>query len=151
MLIVDTREHEVAVTPILQAFTDMGMEWTRRKLDVGDYMFDDKPTLVIDRKQSLQEVCSNVCQQHRRFVAELDRAKENGIRLIILVAEQGVAHLEDVKAWKNPRRFFSKGALTGEKLYKIMSSIEVRHACEFRFCKPEQIPAEIIRILREEA
>ena len=148
-IIVDTREHENAVEPILQAFTDAGHEYIRQKLDVGDYMDSENETLSIDRKQNMSEVCSNVCQQHARFIRELDRAKEQGIRLIILVADERITSLDDVQTWLNPRRLVSKGAIKGDKLYKMLSTIETRHGCEFRFCKPSAVPETIVNILSE--
>lgn len=65
----------------------------------------DNPRLIIDRKQNLQELCGNVCQQHERFKKELIRAIDAGIRLVILV-EHGpdIQSLEDVWFWKNPRK-----------------------------------------------
>ena len=81
------------------------------------------------------------------FVEELDRAKMLGIELVILCEEGGILNLEDVKHWKNPRLYRSPKALTGEKLYKILKSIEERHGCRFLFCTKEEAGRRIIEIL----
>ena len=81
-----------------------GIEIIRTKLLVGDYMSLDNPRLIIDRKQNLSELCSNVCQGHERFTNEIKRAIDNEIRLVFLV-EHGsdITCLEDVIFWENPR------------------------------------------------
>ena len=45
---------------ILEEFDRQGVKHPISKLMVGDYMNYDNPRLIIDRKQSLLEVCSNV-------------------------------------------------------------------------------------------
>jgi endonuclease/exonuclease/phosphatase family metal-dependent hydrolase len=78
---VDSREHQHAIQDILTEFNKQGVKHYTSKLFVGDYMSLDNPRLVIDRKQNLHELCGNVCQQHERFRAEMQRAKENGIKI----------------------------------------------------------------------
>jgi hypothetical protein len=103
---VDSREKARAITKIIAEFERQGIKYYISKLWTGDYMSLDNPRLIIDRKQSLSETCSNVCQQHVRFRKELVRANEMGIKLIILVEHGGnIKSLEDVKSWINPRIF----------------------------------------------
>jgi hypothetical protein len=65
----------------------------------------DNPRLIIDRKQNLTELCGNCCQQHKRFKAELVRAQEMNIHLIILCEHGGkITSLDAVKDWINPRQ-----------------------------------------------
>ena len=71
---IDTREHDDAVKNIKQYFTDNGILFFDSKLFVGDYMSLDNARFCIDRKQSLLEICQNVCQDHDRFARELERA-----------------------------------------------------------------------------
>ena len=73
---VDSREKARAIKSILSEFDTQGVKYYISKLWAGDYMSLDNPRLIIDRKQNLTEVCSNVCQQHERFKAELVRAQE---------------------------------------------------------------------------
>lgn len=78
---IDTREKQRAIRKILKTFDDNGVKHFSSKLLVGDYMSLDNPRLIIDRKQNLQELCGNVCQQHERFKRELLKAINAGIQL----------------------------------------------------------------------
>ena len=71
---IDSREKARAIKKIVQTFDKEGINYFSSKLLVGDYMSLDNPRLIIDRKQNLQELCGNVCQQHERFRNELIRA-----------------------------------------------------------------------------
>ena len=84
-IMIDTREKQHAIKRILSEFEKHGIQSISSKLYVGDYMSLDNPRLIIDRKQNLQELCGNVCQQHERFKRELLKAIQAGIQLVILV------------------------------------------------------------------
>ena len=145
---VDTREKPQAIGKILKQFDELGIKHFSSKLYVGDYVSLENPMLVIDRKADLQEICGNVCQQHARFVGELDRAIEVGIHLIILCTHSPqIRCIDDVAGWVNPRLKTSPKALTGEKLAKMLKSIERRHGCEFRFCSRADAGFVIANIL----
>ena len=101
---VDSREKARAITKIIEEFGKQEIKWYVSKLYVGDYVSLDNPRLVIDRKQSLIEVCGNMCQQHKRFVNELKRAQDAGIQMVILVEHSPyIRSVDDVEKWKNPR------------------------------------------------
>ena len=103
---IDSREKARAIQKIVEEFDRHGIKHPVSKLMVGDYMNYDNPRLIIDRKQNLTELCSNVCQDHARFRRELLLAKENDIQLIILVEHgKGISQLSDVIWWENPRRW----------------------------------------------
>lgn len=105
-IIIDSREKARAIQKIIKEFDYQGVKYAVSKLFVGDYQSLDNARVCIDRKQSLTELCGNLCQQHKRFKAELVRAKEMNIQLIILVEHGGnIKSLEDVKSWINPRQF----------------------------------------------
>ena len=158
---VDTREKAKAIQKILQEFNRQNITQIFSKLYVGDYMNYDNPRLVIDRKQNLAELCGNVCQQHKRFRDELLRAQENGIKLIILCEHGGqIRTLEDVHKWQNPRRKqriynptagrwveYETNAMTGEKLQKVLTTMQEKYGCEFLFCSKENTGKQIIEIL----
>lgn len=148
-IIIDTREKPQAIGKILKQFEEAEIKTIRSKLFVGDYQSLDNGRLVIDRKQNLQELCGNVCQQHERFVNELYRAKEHGIKLIILCEHSPqIKCLEDVRGWVNPRLRTSPKAMTGEKLYKILSTLSVRYRVDFVFCGKHETGKKIIELLR---
>ena len=102
---IDSREKARAIRVIVEEFDRRGVDHFVSKLYVGDYMNYDNPRLIIDRKQNLTELCSNVCQGHSRFRNEILRAQEHGIQMIILCEHgKGIEQLEDVIWWDNPRR-----------------------------------------------
>ncbi len=160
---VDTREHAKEWERIKGQFDALGVQYFRSKMYVGDYQSLDNPRLVIDRKKDLQEICGNVCQQHERFKAELLRAKEQGIKLVIL-CEHGadVKSLEDVYFWQNPRKYqirwktvngkrvkdvISAKAVDGNQLYKSLCTIRDRYSVDFIFCQKEETGRKIMEIL----
>lgn len=157
---IDSREKERAIKKIVAEFDRQGIRHPVSKLLVGDYMNYDNPRLIIDRKQNLTELCSNVCQGHDRFRRELVRAQENEIRLIFLVEHgKGVERLQDVIWWDNPRsvrrvrgddgkwREISTKAMQGEVLYKILCTLERKYGCRFLFCEKEDTGRRIIELL----
>lgn len=147
---VDTREKAKAIRQIMRTFDAQGIKHVTSKLYVGDYMNMDNPHLVVDRKQNLLEVSNNVCQDHERFRAELKRAAECEIKVIVLVEHgEGIASLEDVIFWQNPRLATSPKAMTGERLYKILRTLQRKYGCEFAFCEKKDTGKEIIRWLKD--
>ena len=147
---IDSREKAHAIKKILDEFDQRGIKWFVSKLPVGDYQSLDNPRLVIDRKQNLLELCGNVCQQHKRFRAELERANEYGIKLIILCEHGGrFKSLQDVMTWKNPRLKQSPMAVSGERLYKILSAMSGKYGVQFLFCTKQETGNRIVEILSE--
>lgn len=145
---IDSREKARAIQKILAEFDRQGVKYFVSKLPQADYMNLDNPRLLIDRKQNLNELCNNVVQQHNRFRAELMRAKEYGQHIIVLVEHsRNIRTLEDVMHWKNPRLAVSPMAVSGERLYKILSAMSKTYDVEFMFCTKEQTGAKIIELL----
>lgn len=162
---IDTREKQRAIRKIIKTFDEQKIKYFSSKILVGDYMSLDNPRLIIDRKQNLQELCGNVCQQHERFKRELLKAIDAGIQLVILV-EHGpdIKTLEDVYFWKNPRKHevrwryengkrvkyvVSAKAVDGSQLYRSLCTMRDRYNIKFAFCEKKDTGKEIIRILRD--
>ena len=158
---IDSREKARAIKNIVAEFDRRGINHPVSKLMVGDYMNYDNPRLIIDRKQNLSELCSNVCQDHERFRRELLLAQENEIKIIFLVEHgNGINCLEDVIWWNNPRRFkrvidqvtgkwkeVETKAMQGETLYKILRTQERKYGCRFLFCDKKDTGKRIIELL----
>ena len=156
---IDSSEKQHAIQHIKEAFRRAGVKTFVSKLYVGDYMSLDNPRLVIDRKQSLHEICNNVCREHERFRAELIRAKEAGIRVVILCEHgEGIKSLDDVLFWVNPRGRVKKlvrgrwevceqHVMHGAVLYKILQSMERKYGVAFLFCDKRDTGRRIIEIL----
>jgi len=80
---VDSREKDNKY--ILDYFDLIGQPYkTGEKLMCGDYSDIVNHSICIDKKSSgsgLLEIAQNVCHDHARFIAEIVRANECGIRL----------------------------------------------------------------------
>ena len=159
---IDSREKAKAIQKIIEEFDRQGIKHPVSKLMVGDYMNYDNPRVIVDRKQNLTEVCSNVCQDHDRFRRELVLAKENGIQLIIL-CEHGkdIKSLEDVIFWKNPRsekrkkidgkwQTVNTNAMKGDVLYKILTTLQEKYGVRFEFCDKDETGKRIVELLEIE-
>ena len=159
---IDSREKAKAIQKIIEEFDRQGIKHPVSKLMVGDYMNYDNPRVIVDRKQNLTEVCSNVCQDHDRFRRELVLAKENGIQLIIL-CEHGkdIKSLEDVIFWQNPRSEKRKkidgkwqtvhtNAMKGDVLYKILTTLQEKYGVRFEFCEKDETGKRIVELLEIE-
>ncbi|WP_295054478.1 ERCC4 domain-containing protein [Ruminococcus sp.] len=148
---IDTREKSRAIQKILQYLNENNIKYVSSKMICGDYCDISNPLFCIDRKQNLNEVCNNVCQNRKRFIAELERAKELGIRLVFLIEHSAkIKCLEDVRFWKNPRLKEHPLALSGERLYKILSVVEKTYNTKFYFCCKNVTGREIVKLLEEE-
>lgn len=145
---IDTREKARAIKKITAYFDKHDVRYYSSKLYVGDYMNMDNPRLIVDRKQDLREVYSNLCHQHKRFTDELKRANDVGIKLIIL-CEHGrdMNVLEDVQSWHNPQLDKTPYAWDGERLFKVMKTVALKYGIEWRFCDKGRTGAEIVRLL----
>ena len=159
----DTREHIKEWERIRRQFDGLNVKSFRTKLFVGDYQSLDNARLVVDRKKALQELCGNVCQQHERFQAELKRAEEAGIKIIVLCENgEGIKDLSDVYFWQNPRREattirmvngrprrvpLNPKAITGETLFRTLSTIAKRYDVRFEFCEKDETGKKIVELL----
>ena len=94
-IIVDSREQDLFIPQILHK---NGIQTIRRKLDTGDYAIQYKdgyiPPVVVERKATLDELASNLLDRRKdeegnnRFIRELNRAKEQGIKVYLLIEDK---------------------------------------------------------------
>ncbi|MGN1166860.1 MAG: ERCC4 domain-containing protein [Lachnospiraceae bacterium] len=159
---IDTREKARAIKDITQYFEENEIAYFHSKLYIGDYMNIDNPRLIIDRKQNLSELCTNVTSDHDRFRRELLKAKDNGIQLVILIEHgKDTECLEDVIFWENPRskkrvkidgkyQTIKTKATSGQTLYNILCTLERKYGVKYAFCDKEHTGHEIVRILSGE-
>lgn len=145
---IDTREKARAIQQIKAEFDRQGVETITSKLWVGDYARIDNMTTVIDRKQNLLELASNVIE--KRFHAEIQRAAEKGVKIIFLIEHgRDINDLIDVLFWTNPRIKESPRCISGEHLYKSMCTLADRYGVEWQFCQKRDTGKRIIEILKE--
>ena len=144
---VDSREQKFK--HVTNYFDKHGIKWVRSKCIVGDYVNLENPMIVIDRKKDLQEVAGNVCQQHARFVRELELAKDLGYKMIILIEEVNIRELHEVNRWYNWRRKHNPKAITGKTLRKIMETMSEKYGVIWLFTTPQECGKRIVELLKE--
>ena len=165
---MDTREQSGKKDHILREFSLCGIRVVRSKLFCGDWTRLDNQTVCVDTKTvGLQEVYGNLIgKQHKRFREECERAREYGIRLVVLVEDEKIAQISEVHTWENPRiakyeklkadheagkhldwKLPSKPPCTSEILQKTMQTMSNRYGVEWEFCKRRDTARRILQIL----
>lgn len=151
LLLVDSREKPKAIKTILKEFEREGVPYSVTKLFIGDYQDYGNPFLIIDRKQSIQELAANCTRDHERFKRELERAKSVGARLIILVEQNRymdrdkwihVEGIEDIMLWSSPHT-----TIVGEKVYRVLRAWRSKYDIDIQFCDKRQTGKRILDIL----
>ncbi|MBQ5317484.1 MAG: ERCC4 domain-containing protein [Oscillospiraceae bacterium] len=141
--VFDTREKK---NEHIKAYFDKhGIEYEIRKLDVGDYQIEEKPQISVDRKRNLQELSKNLmnAKDHSRFWKEVRRAREQKIKLFVLVEHGGqIKSIEDVAKWMDKYSGVSGRALMDE-IYRV----HIAYGVEFLFCDKRSTARKIIEIL----
>lgn len=165
----DTRQKPNKNADIRKQLEALGHTVRRFGMLCGDYQIFGKGDVVIDTKQDMNEVYSNVITDHERFANEARLAQEAGIKLIILVTDPIVSSVDDVRLWRNPRRerwfmvkaMQRKGKMltvkqsktppcASDRLQKAMVTMTLRYGITWLFCERERVGEEIIRLLTEE-
>lgn len=142
-VVIDSREKPQAIRGIIAYFDRHGIEWEKRKLDTGDYMLEGQPDVAVDRKQNLSELAHNLFGPDRaRFYREIRRARESGIRLVILCEHGGIHSIDDVKSWKNPH-----GKVTGRALADAIFRLFVAYGVEALYCDKRSTGRKIVELL----
>lgn len=154
LLLIDTREKPKAIQGITKTIDRAGIEHERTKLLFGDYMDWNKPGIVVDRKQNIQELAQNCTRDHVRFRAELDRAKKAGSRLVILVEQNRYkdgdewVHVEgiaDLMYWTSPHT-----TIRGEKVYRVLRGWMAKYDIDVQFCDKRSTGKRILEIIYDE-
>ena len=123
-------------------------------------------SVCVDTKYGLAEVYNNMVQEHDRFRRECDLAHELGIRLVILVEQNGIQTVDDVHTWVNPRyerymmlkngqkfgRFMGtklpdRKPIDSPRLERMMKTFAEHHHCEWRFCDKAHTGETLMNIL----
>lgn len=141
---IDSREKAKAIQNILKELDNQKVDYFSSKLYVGDYMSLDNPRLVIDRKQNLGEVCTNLCSKdNSRFWDELRRAHKAGIKLIFLVEHSNqIKSIPDVAKWSS-----KYSTITGRQLIDKMFQVAISYSVDWEFCDKLHTGRRIIELL----
>lgn len=143
IIICDTREK--GNKKILEYFDKVGQDYIISKLDAGDYMIYKNYHTIIDKKDGLLELSSNLCHttEHERIKREISRAKELGCEnFIFLIQDSKIKTLEDIKSWNSPHT-----KVKGETLLKIMNTMRQKYNVRFIICPKAKMGETIIKLL----
>ena len=143
MIICDSREKKNQ--HVLKYFEMHGIPYKIRKMDVADYQLEDNNRYVIDRKQNLAELSTNLMNKadHSRFWKEVRRAKEAGIKMVVLCEHGGgIKSIPDVAKWMNQYSGVSGRALMNE-IYRV----HIAYGVEFLFCDKRSTGRKIYELL----
>lgn len=153
---IDTRQQANKHVHVDSWFDAHGVEYFYKKLDFGDYAaIGNGSNIVCDTKQTVQELAGNCGREHARFARELDRARDAGCRLFILVEElEAYNDRERLHRWvcrtcrmcvefrakrcdpnRDRCRKRRSKPLNGAVLAKIIAKLERDHGALFLFCK----------------
>ena len=169
ILLEDTRQQVKKHDMKHKYFESVGVKVNRSKLYCGDYTLPTNQSVCVDTKKDIQELIGDICgESHERFRNECIRAQESGIKLIILIEDDGgyinrrkniynkpVRSLDDLFGWKNPRAFIWRAgkqlyptATKGQTLAKACMTMQKKYGVEFVFCGSEESGAKILELLK---
>lgn len=142
MYIFDSREKK---NDHVKAYFDKNaIPYKVAKLDVGDYMVEGGK-VSIDRKQNLSELATNLMNRadKARFWWEVRRAREQGIKLIVLCEHGGkVKNIQSVAQWSSP---YSQ--VSGKDLMREIYRVHISYAVDFVFCSKRSTGKRIVELL----
>ena len=160
-IVQDSRQQIGKDQHLLDYFENQNIKVVRSKLFVGDYSLLNDMSVIIDRKKDLLEVASNIhSSEHERFKRELINARDNNIKLYILIEDEYIFNLDGVKYYQCPR-YKSNGYKNGvfhrkgekmsqvnfETLGKAMKTMEEKYGCTFCFAKRNEFGKKVVDIL----
>lgn len=144
---------------------DVLMRKSKRGINVKKMDLIGTYDTVVDTKENIQEIINNVCgKSHGRFRDECILAKNNGVKLIILIENDNmVKSIDDLDHWDNPRARLQKwittiagerrkilkypNATSGTTLKKALHTMEDKYGVQFLFCKPEDAGRRVLELL----
>ncbi len=135
-ILVDTREQEtIAFHRRLKA---MQCPYKRQKLDSGDYscecilpngeIYSLADKVVIERKMSADEICSNFTRGRERFYREFDRLKNAGGKPYLLIENT---------SWDDIFASHYRSQLKPQALVASLKAWEARYGTHILFCTPQ--------------
>jgi len=133
-IVKDTREHDGHGFNFRASASCSGM--IREKIDAGDYGIKEYPDLiVIERKQSVTELCGNFGKNRKRFERELERMEDITFKYIVIED-----YWSSVKKPKYTKMRYA--AILGS-----IVSIELKYGIHFIFAGNAKMAQDISRSL----
>ena len=100
----------------------------------------------VDTKKDLYEISKNLMNRNdrSRFWREVRRAKEQGIKLYVLI-EHGtnIKTIKDVAKWND--KF---NGVSGRTLMNEMYRVHISYGVEFLFCSKKETGEKVVNILK---
>lgn len=146
-IIIDSREKKCDHIKVW--FEKNGIEYEVKKIDVGDFIIEDKPNISVDRKQNLSELSRNLTNKadHSRFWKEVRRSREQGIKLYILCEHGGkIKSIQDVALWSD-----KYSGVNGRDLMNEIYRVHIAYGVEFLFCDKRCTARRIVEILNRKS
>ena len=147
---IDTRQQAGKHALKDARWAEVGRPTVRSKLAFGDYAL--VPPVSVDTKNSIQELAMDITQEHERFRAECEGARDAGCRLVVLVENaDGVRDLDGLRKWREPEASFRKRRAKmryyGKRIAAACETMAGRYGVEFAFCAPEEAADFVLDIL----
>jgi len=139
-VIVDTREKSTRIT---EHFSAKDIPFAVKTMKTGDYTFeydgmrfDDE--VVIERKNSIDEIAANFTIDRQRFENEFLRVKAAGAKAFLIIENC---------SWEKIKNGDYRSQIKPQALMASLLCWQVRYGITINFCKPEDTAELIYGIL----
>ena len=141
-ILIDNREQDTQRART--RYAQFGVPWERATIHTGDYSckfllpdgswFDLSNEIAVERKMNLDEICMCFGAERKRFIREFERAKENNIRLWLLLENSTFkkAYSGQYRSRYNPK-----------SLIASMLAFQARYNCRLVMCD-ESVSGKLI-------
>ena len=107
-------------------------------------MLSTNQHISVDTKYGMEELSKNLTNaaDNARFMREVRRAYNAGIKLVILIEQRGITCHDDVSSWRSKHT-----GVSGVELLKRMFRLEMSYGVRFFFCDKRSCGRRIMEIL----
>lgn len=145
VILTDTREQKNK--HILDYFDEKEIKHQLQKLDTGDYSFilpnyqnlGMDNSIIIEKKNSLDEIAGNFTKDRLRFVEEFERVGDSKIHLLIENA-----------TWKKVVNASYRSQLPAQNMIANLFTWNIRYNCPIWFANPTESGMIIYQIIKYE-
>lgn len=140
-IICDTREQ--VNNHITDYFDKRGIPYLSRKLDVGDYSFQTsegsyEDEIVIERKNSIDEIAGNFTVGRQRFENEFLRAKAAKTKIHLFIEKS---------SWQQIKSHDYTNQMKPEALMGSLFSWQAKYGFNTVLCRPEETADLMYRVM----
>lgn len=147
-ILIDNREQPSERAE--RRYKTFGCPYRKQTLDYGDYTFNFvlpdgrelyspevsvKPSVVIERKMSLEELSGNLAQNRKRFEKEFQKAADNKASVYLLVEDS---------TWKDIYAGHYKTRFRKESYIASLTAFQARYHLQIIFC-PHELSGRLIK------